>query len=77
LDDDGGNKNNQEELVVEEVFEDVEFIVLQLTGVDLVEDLQQNEDVEKDGIVLSGLVVPLTHTDGRGDAEQFGAYIDK
>jgi hypothetical protein len=27
--------------------------------------------------VLSGLVVPFTDTDRRGNAEQFGAYIDK
>lgn len=71
LDDDGGNNNHQEELVVEEVLEDVVFVVLELTGVDLVEDLEQHENVEENGVVLSSLIVPVTHTNGWGDTEQF------
>ena len=75
LDDDGGDHDHQEQLVVEEVLEDVVLVVLQLTGVDLVEDLQQHEDVEEDGVVLAGLVIPVAHADGGGDAEEFGACV--
>jgi hypothetical protein len=72
LDDNGGHHDHEEELVVEEVLEDVVLVVLELTSVDLVEDLQQDEDVEEDRVVLAGLVVPLTHTDRGRNAEQFG-----
>jgi hypothetical protein len=57
------------------VLEDVVLVVLQLAGVDLVEDLQQHEDVEEDGVVLAGLIVPLGDADRRRNAKQFGAYI--
>lgn len=63
LDDDGGHDDDQEELVVEEVLEDVVLVVLQLSGVDLVEDLQQDENVEEQGVVLSSLLVPFADTD--------------
>ena len=59
LNDDGGDDNNQEELVVEEVLKDVVLVVLQLSGVDFVEDLKQDENVEEDGVMLSSLLVPL------------------
>lgn len=63
LDDDGGNDDDQEELVVEEVLKDVVLVVLQLSGVDLVEDLKQHEHVEEDGVMLSCLLVPLADSD--------------
>ena len=70
LDDDGGHQDDQEQLVVEEVLEHVDLVWLQLTSVDLVEHLEEHEDVEEDGVVLAGLIVPLAHSDGGGDAEQ-------
>lgn len=72
LDDDGGNDDYEEELVVEEVLEDIVFVALELTSIDLVEDLQQDEDVEEDRIVLACLVIPFAHADGGGNAEEFG-----
>lgn len=72
LDDDGGHQDDQEQLVVEEVLEHVDLVGLQLTSVDLVEHLEEHEDVEEDGVVFAGLIVPLAHSDGGGDAEQLG-----
>lgn len=72
LDDDGGNHDHEEELIIEEILEDIVFMVLELTSVDLVEDLQQDEDVEEDGVMLTGLIVPVTNTDRGRNAEQFG-----
>ena len=63
LDDDGADEDDQEKFVVEEVFKYVVFLSLQLSGIDLVEDLQQHEHVEEDRIVFSGLIVPVSHTD--------------
>lgn len=63
LDDNGGNDDNDEKLVVEEVLKNVVLVVLQLSGVDLVEDLKQNEHVEEDGVVLSCLFVPIANSD--------------
>jgi hypothetical protein len=40
LDDNCGDQNDQEQGVVEEVLEDVSFTEFQLSGVDLIEDLE-------------------------------------
>ena len=53
LDYESHNHNYEEERVVEEVFEDVYFLSFELTGVDFVEDLEQDESVEEVAIVLS------------------------
>ena len=55
----GGNDNNKEKFVVEEMLEDVEFIILEFSCIDFVEDLEKYEDVEEDRVVLSGFVVPF------------------
>lgn len=75
LDDDGSHQNDEEEFVVEEVLEDVVLIVLQLTSIDLVEHLQQHEDVEEDWVMLTGLIVPVAHSNRWGNAEEFRTYI--
>jgi len=75
LDDNGSNNNNQEEFVVEEVFEDVGFIGFEFSCVDFVEDLEEHKDVEEDGVVLSGLVVPFSDVNGWRNAEELGTLI--
>jgi len=59
LNDNGGNDNNKEEFVVEEMLEYVEFFILEFSCIDFVEDLEKYEDVEEDRVVLSGFVVPF------------------
>lgn len=63
LDDNGGHNDHQEQFVIKEVLENIVFVVLQLTGIDLVKHLKQHKDIEEDGVVLSSLIVPVTHTD--------------
>ena len=46
---------------------------LELSGVDFVEDLEQDEDVEEDRVVLSGLIIPVPNADGRGNSEDLRA----
>ena len=50
--------------------------MLELTSIDFIEDLEQNEDVEEDGVVLASFFVPVLHTDGRWDVKNLGAYIN-
>lgn len=51
-----GDRDHQEEnWIVEEVFEHIELINQELSAVDFVEDLHEHECVEEDGEVLSGL----------------------
>lgn len=59
LDDDGADQDDDEEWVVEEVLEDVNLRWLQFSGIDFVENLEHHENVEEDGIVLSGFLVPV------------------
>lgn len=75
LDDDGADENDQEQFVVEEVFEDVVLVRFQLSGVDFVEDLEEHENVEEDGFVFAGLIVPFADSDRRGDSEDFGTCV--
>lgn len=72
LDEDGEDEDDEEEGVVEEVLENVDFRRLQLTGIDLVEDLHQDETVEEDAVVLSAINSPLLNADRRLDAQKFG-----
>ena len=74
LDDNCRNQDYQEQWVVEEVLKHINLTDLQLSGVDLVEYLQQHEHVEKDWVVLTCLVVPLLDVDWWWDAEYFGTW---
>jgi hypothetical protein len=69
LNEDGGDKNEEEQCVVEEVFKDVIFVGFQLTSVDFVKDLKQHKHVEEDGVVFACLFVPVSHSDRRGDSK--------
>lgn len=71
----GKEDDTQEHRVVEEVLKDINFLVLKLTGVDLIEDLEEHEHMEEYGVVLSCLNGPFLDTDGRRNIENVGAYI--
>lgn len=73
----GHQENDDKQRVVEEVGEDVELGLLQLPGVDLIEDLHQHEGVEEDAVVLAGLVGPFSHTDRGLDSEDLRACIEQ
>ena len=62
LDNEGEDENNKEERVVEEVLEDIDLCFLEFSGVDLVEDLHQDETVEEDGVVLSAFIGPVSRS---------------
>lgn len=51
LDNDGQKSNHKEQWVVEEASENVQF-VLKLSGVDRVEHLHENEDLEDQGVLV-------------------------
>jgi hypothetical protein len=73
LNDNGGNNNNKEEFVVEEVFKDVVFFILELSCVNLVEDLEKHEDIEEDRVMLSSFAVPFLNSNRRGNSKDFRA----
>lgn len=75
LDHDGDHKNEQEERIVEEVLEDVDFVRFQLSGVDFVEDLHQHEGIEENAVMFSALDSPFLDADRRLNSEDFRAYI--
>ena len=62
LDNEGDDENDKEERVVEEILEDIDLCFLEFSGVDLVEDLHQDETVEEDAIVLSVFIVPVSRS---------------
>ncbi len=74
LNDDGGNDDDQEERVVEEVFENVSFFCLEFSGVDFIENLEEDEDVEEDAIMFTCLIIPILDLNGGWDSKDFRAY---
>ncbi len=73
LDDKGEDENNEEEGIIEEIFEYVNFLTLELTGVDFIKNLQQHKCVEKYAVMLSRFICPILHCDRRLDTEKFRA----
>ena len=73
LNDEGQHQNDQEQWVVEEVLEHVQFSRFQLSCIDLVENLKQDEHMEEHGVVSSCLFVPMSmlHADGGLISENF------
>lgn len=69
LDGHSEDEDDEEEGIVEEIPEDVDFGGLQFSCVDLVEDLKQNESVEEDAVMLSAIYCPLLNADRGLDAE--------
>jgi hypothetical protein len=75
LNDDGGNNDNKEELVVEKVLEDIVFLVFEFSCIDFVEDLKEHEDIEENRVVFSGFIIPVLDSNGRGNSEDFRTLI--
>lgn len=71
LNDDGSNQNNQEKWVVEEVFKDVGFLWLKFSGVDFIEDLKQDENVEEDAVMFTSFLIPVSSLDWWWNSENF------
>lgn len=67
------DEDDEEEGVVEEVLEDIDFVGLEFAGVDFVEDLHEDEGVEKEAVVFARLNGPLLDSNGGLDAEQCGS----
>ena len=57
------DQNDKEKRIVEEIAENIDLAWFELSGIDLIEDLQENESVEKDTVVLSRLIIPLLNSD--------------
>jgi len=64
LDDNGGDNNDQEEFVIEEMLEDIVFVIFEFSGVDFIEDLKKYENVEEDGIVFTCFIIPVFNSNG-------------
>lgn len=62
LEDEDTGHDEEEEIVIEEVFKDIKLLLLELTSVEKVEDLQEDKDIEEDTQVLSVGLVPLIHS---------------
>lgn len=75
LEDDGDDDDHPEHAVGEDVLKHVGLVV-DLSGVELVEDLHEDEGVEDEGVVLGGFgAVAKTATDG--DVEEDGTLVDE
>jgi hypothetical protein len=59
LDNDCCNDNDQEKRIVKEMFKNVDFFWLQLSGIDFIENLEQNENVEENAVMFTSLIVPV------------------
>lgn len=70
LDNDCGNQDDDEQWVVEEVSENIDFSWLEFSGVYLVEYLHKHESVEENAVVFTRLNSPLFHSDWGLDSEQ-------
>lgn len=61
LQDEDTSHDEDEEIVIEEVFKDVHLLLLEFTSVEEVEHLQEDKDIEEDTQMLSIGLVPLFH----------------
>jgi hypothetical protein len=59
LKDEDAGDDEDEEIVIEEILEDIDFLLLQLSSVEEVKHLQEDKDVEEDTEMLATGVVPL------------------
>jgi hypothetical protein len=53
------DNDHDEEVVVKEIGEDVDFLLLELAGIEKVENLQKDENIEEDREMFSVLLVPV------------------
>jgi len=60
LDDKGENEDQEEHRVVEEICKYIDLGFFELSGIDLIEDLHQDEAVEENAVMFSTFIVPVT-----------------
>ena len=61
LKDEDQDHNGNEEIVVSDFRENIEFIFLEFSGVEEVEDLKENENVKENAEMLTSLMIPILH----------------
>jgi hypothetical protein len=71
LHDECEHQDYDEEWVVEEVLKNVYLFMLEFTGVNLVENLQKHEYIEEYRVMLSGLLIPVLHSNRRRNVQNF------
>jgi len=59
LDQNSGNKNEQEKSIIEEILKYIKLIGFKFTSVNFIEDLKKDKHIEEDRIVFACLLVPL------------------
>ena len=71
LKDEDASDDEDEEIVIEEILEDVDFLLLELSGVEEVKHLQEDKHIEEDTEMLTTGIVPLLHcqTDRTSNSE--------
>jgi len=74
LNDDGADNDDEEKFIVEEVFEHVSLLIFELPCIDFIEDLQQHEHVEEDGVVFACLIIPIFNANGWGNTEELRTF---
>ncbi len=75
MDNNGGDNDNKEELVVEKVLEDIVFIVFELSCIDFVKNLEKHKDIEENRVMFSSFIIPVFDSNGRGNSENFRTLI--
>lgn len=61
LEDEDAAHDEDKEIVIKEVFKDIQLLFLELASVEEVEHLQEDKHIEEDTKVLSVSFVPLFH----------------
>ncbi len=74
LNDDCCNQDHQEQWVVEEVLENVWFLNLQLSCVNLVKDLEQHKNIEENWVMLTSLIIPFFDMDWWWNSENLRTW---
>jgi hypothetical protein len=69
LDDDGAYDDDEEERVVEEVLEDIDFCMFQFPCINLIEYLQQHKHIKEYGVMSPSFLRPLPHFNGGRDTQ--------
>ncbi len=79
LNDDCGNQDDQEQRIIKEMLKHVWFCDFQLSSINFVENLQQDENVEEDWVMFTGFIIPVFDMNRWWNTEKLWAwdYIKK
>ena len=77
LDDDCDEFNEDEHGVVAEIFKDIDLVSLELSGIDFIEDLHEDESVEDNSVMYGVFGGPMLVLNTRGDIQDLGAEEKK